>query len=1083
MRITFFIAAVGIGSLAGQSLRLADSLAERGYCRQAAQLYRQAWGEGAFVQDSASGVRVARWCRCAMTLADSARVETLLKVLEDRGTLWSIEAANLRGEWLYLRHKQDSALTIWMRTEQAAQKSGLAAHPFAATTLANLGTAYMERGQLGLADSLIHRAFRLRAYSVGPLHPDYGESLYQLASLAYSQGHQARAESLLALTTQWYLTHQTSASLGYLRCRNNLAVLRLDQGETGAAETLFVEVWRIDSSAALFPIEDKAALAHSLGQLYTEKRDFARARFYLEQAIAILRSRGTGATSPVYLQTLNNLAYLHAQEGRVDEAEFLYRQAQAGWEALGQTQAQPYLYVLGNLAVLADEGGRPQEAERLYHLVRIGWQRIGGLSHPIYLQQTLNLAVFYEENGRSKDAEELLQEFGQRWEVEGHSRLAAPYLNYLNSLAIQVRRRGDTLQVDSLYRMLFERINMPEYPLSPQAFTWVRNYANGLIDRRRFQEADSLLQWISQRAAARYPREVLWARTFQAKNLAAQGQLESALRLYEEVYRGWVEQYPTHVLRFRAAFSRACAAWEVGQSEKAFQYAVEAFDTLLAFVERVSFGLSEKSRMGRAMDLRDLAALLLGIALQKGDPQWIAQAMDRYVAQYGLLFRTAERYRALAERHPDPAVGELYRYWRGLQRQIAQQVSKGVPERDLAPLRARADSAEGALGTLLQVAITPSSYPRSRDLQAGLSRTEAILFVVAVPDTIRATAVKSYRYWAVWLTARSGWQAIPLSTREQAQAAYMQYVDRLYAQAPDRESYFVFWSRIDSVLPRRLRRLYFVPSGIYHVLAIEGLSPDGKDYVGDRYEIRRKLRIGSPSLPAGARGRTALLLGDPAFGGQVNPTQEIPAGYRRTFLSGWAIPSLPGSREEVQSIGERLQQQGVFEEVRVYTGETAVEQVLKQGQSIGYLHCATHGLFLGETYERDPLLNSGLLLTGCGDVHPPEQEEDGILTGMEVLGLDLRSCETVVLSACESGLGKVVVGEGVYGLSRAFLEAGAQRVMVTLWRVDDAATLQLMRYATAQGVPTFSSLREAQKKLRRSQWSHPYYWAGFVWQE
>ncbi|MCS7153228.1 MAG: CHAT domain-containing protein, partial [Bacteroidia bacterium] len=149
------------------------------------------------------------------------------------------------------------------------------------------------------------------------------------------------------------------------------------------------------------------------------------------------------------------------------------------------------------------------------------------------------------------------------------------------------------------------------------------------------------------------------------------------------------------------------------------------------------------------------------------------------------------------------------------------------------------------------------------------------------------------------------------------------------------------------------------------------------------------------------------------------------------------------------------------------------------------LHVATHGPFGGG--GRHPLLAGGLLLVQAAvwdSLFPPLGKEDGGLTAQEASNLNLIGTELVVLSACETGVGEVR-GEGLYGLQRAFLEAGARRVITTLWPIDDEATQELMvsfyrcwvRWKRGDGVDEVfnRTLRAFRKKYR-----HPYYWGAFV---
>jgi CHAT domain-containing protein len=211
---------------------------------------------------------------------------------------------------------------------------------------------------------------------------------------------------------------------------------------------------------------------------------------------------------------------------------------------------------------------------------------------------------------------------------------------------------------------------------------------------------------------------------------------------------------------------------------------------------------------------------------------------------------------------------------------------------------------------------------------------------------------------------------------------------------------------------------------------------------------------------------------------------------------------LPGTAAEAQSVKLALG----LNDGQVLTRRIATEGALKQVKGPRIVHLATHGFFLPDETARpaeplglvtlepgqqpqgwvfsgeNPLLRAGLALAGANQLR--SGNDDGILTAMEAAGLDLLGTELIVLSACETGLGDVNNGEGVYGLRRALVLAGARTQVTSLWKVDDGATTELMsEYYTqlSAGTGRAQALREAQlAMLKNSNRAHPYYWAAFV---
>ena len=178
--------------------------------------------------------------------------------------------------------------------------------------------------------------------------------------------------------------------------------------------------------------------------------------------------------------------------------------------------------------------------------------------------------------------------------------------------------------------------------------------------------------------------------------------------------------------------------------------------------------------------------------------------------------------------------------------------------------------------------------------------------------------------------------------------------------------------------------------------------------------------------------------------------------------------------------------------VTTYLKDEATEDKAYKLQSPGILHIATHGYWspagdnATDGYRTfNAMVNSGLLLTGVvnyysSSVYPDTY--DGILTAYEAQNLNLKNTSLVILSACETSLGYLDAGEGVYGLQRAFRAAGASSIMTSLWKVDDVATRDFMIAFYQYFLKTKdknAAFIVAQKAIKEK-YKHPYFWGAFV---
>lgn len=327
--------------------------------------------------------------------------------------------------------------------------------------------------------------------------------------------------------------------------------------------------------------------------------------------------------------------------------------------------------------------------------------------------------------------------------------------------------------------------------------------------------------------------------------------------------------------------------------------------------------------------------------------------------------------------------------------------------------------------------------------------------------------------------------------------------------------YRLIWKPLEKEL-EGVKNIYFAADRELHKIGIEYVpTPDGKT-IGDKYNL---YRLSSTRTLAEKRTdpkrENAILYGGLLYSVDKNDLiaesragNYHPASTSRSVIGGntrYGVEYLPGTLKEVEDISVNF-----TNKPRVLTELKGTEESFKAlaGSPIDIIHLATHGFFWTQevaeerdyvafltrnkdkkqTEEDKALLRSGLFLSGAniglrGEEQLPDDVEDGVLTAQELSNINLGSVDMVVMSACESGLGETS-GEGVFGLQRGFKLAGANTLLMSLWKVDDTATQLLMKefYKNyLSGKSKLESLRLAQQSLRNNpEYSDPEYWAAFI---
>ncbi|WNG36847.1 CHAT domain-containing protein [Archangium violaceum] len=431
----------------------------------------------------------------------------------------------------------------------------------------------------------------------------------------------------------------------------------------------------------------------------------------------------------------------------------------------------------------------------------------------------------------------------------------------------------------------------------------------------------------------------------------------------------------------------------------------------------------------------------------------------------------------------------------------AKNLDPELYKQQLVELKAKVAGLESELGTL---------EPELRALRAPVT-VEAVQHALP-PGSVLVELFRldegsrsSYMAYVLHPEGVPGWVELPDAARiDEAAEAFR------IAVATEAEDVLEKGRALDEVLMRPLRpllreasHLILSPDGVLNLVPFAALVDEQGRYLIETRSVSyvtsgRDLLPRQGPVPA---SEPPLVLGDVDVQDAEGRGAVAGAQRRSMDLRDLTVPPVDKSDgEEVRDVAKVL---GLSAQ-RVLTRERATELALRSHPSPRILHIVTHGFFLptSDTIE-NPLLRSGLALAGFNR-RRGGGSDDGVLTALEVSGLDLRATEMVVLAACETGIGDVRRGEGVYGLRRALVLAGARTQVMSLWKVYPLATTQLMvswyqRLLAGRGraeamtdiqramlkgegglAPSSPELGSMASEPRLRGWRHPYYWASFI---
>ncbi|MBI5326360.1 MAG: CHAT domain-containing protein, partial [Ignavibacteriae bacterium] len=520
---------------------------------------------------------------------------------------------------------------------------------------------------------------------------------------------------------------------------------------------------------------------------------------------------------------------------------------------------------------------------------------------------------------------------------------------------------------------------------------------------------------------------------------------------------------------------------DLDKMNKAEQLYKESQTLLLMQIDKYFPFMSEAERLNFNRTLKERLDMFNCFAVKRREeePGILVDVYNQRLATKALLLRTSRNIREKIIKIGNQAILNKFDNWKKIKEELA--VLYSLSKKQLNLMEKNADSLEDAANELEKelssviIDIGDKNKIDWTDIQKSLKSDEAAIEIIRVEYFDKGWTDDAF-YGALILTkeTKDNPLFVILPHANSLDSMYLFYYKRsIMNRISDDESYNYFWKSIDEKIEGK-DVVYLSTDGIYNNINLNTLKkPDGT-YVIDEKKIKyvsttSDIIKDDKKLSKKYLMKDACLIGNPKFSKNEQPNDEL-SPVREVNIVNYDIINekniipvapLPGTEKEVFKIDSLLEEKKW--QIEYLTGEEASENNLKSLNSPSILHIATHGFFLGDEilkkHEKvfgvridkamsDPLLRSGLLLAGAGEALNSQDfsysADNGIFTAYEALNLNLENTNLVVLSACETGLGKVLKGEGVYGLQRAFQIAGAEDVIMSLWVVNDIVTQELM---------------------------------------
>ena len=838
---------------------------------------------------------------------------------------------------------------------------------------------------------------------------------------------------------------------------------------------------------------------NNLALVYDRTGKYSEAERLYVQATQIFKE-SLGDQHPFYAQSLDNLAGIYRETGDYTKAEQLYRQAMAIRRAVLGEQHPDYATSLANLALVYDEIGDYAKAESLYRQSLSIQRAAVGEKHPDYAVSLNNFAGLYDSMGDYSKAEPLYrQALAIRKDVLGgkHPMYALSLMN----LAFLYSEAGDQQKAEPLYRQAAEILRSALGEKHPYYATCLNNLGGVYANMDDYAKAEPLYRKalaIRKEALGEKSPDYAISLNNVARVCARMGDYAEAKRLDEEalaIRKGLLgERHPL----FAASLENLAIVYDdMGDDVKAEPLSRRAVEIMRDSLDATASSQSECQQLLTAASERNNLDDYLSISehaqISAGD------AYAQVLAWKGAIAARQEslrQMRQIKQTERSPEVGRLFDDLAAASRELSNQ-SLVIPKAAaVEPHRAKLAELNDRVELLQQQLAAKSEEFRNQqnkqrrtpdDIRRALPPDAALVDFLeydhrSPPAAKGKKPVLERRLVAFVVRRDKPIERIELGSTA-AIAGFIDAWRRNFgahgtesAADPGRELRRLVWDRIEPKLGGA-KTVLISPDGAttrFPWPALPGNKP-GSYLIDDVAIAIVPVPRLLPELLAAEQPKTTdapslLLVGGVDFG--ADPGRIVDLAIDRGAARGYGTlqwQPLPGTAAEVAAVKAAFAQRYPQHAPMEIIGAAATKDAVRSDMTLcRFLHFSTHGFFAppdvksaltGNTRQNlatisglitrqelsgyHPDLLSGLVLAGAN--RPVlDGQEDGILTALEVSGLDLSHVELATLSACKTGLGESAGGEGLLGLQRAFQLAGAKTTVASLWKVPDKATQVLM---------------------------------------